>query len=183
MVLAFAGDSTMTRRVLLERATVLQSTQAVGLQAHGRDQLLNVTRRLITQLRRWRFSQVFLPVRLFISHFSGIRYGKSGVSHHSYPLPIQAATETFRPSPSRSTCIDAEPAGHRANPRLSGMASYRCATLAVILLLSGCGDGVTPEQWASSVCGSLGTWQAKVADLTAKSQLSMTAAKTPPQAR
>jgi hypothetical protein len=59
------------------------------------------------------------------------------------------------------------------------------ASAAVLLcVLAGCGeDGVEPKQWAKTVCGALNPWRTEIADLTAKAQEQLEAARTPAQTK
>ncbi|WP_432833941.1 hypothetical protein [Dactylosporangium sp. CA-092794] len=64
----------------------------------------------------------------------------------------------------------------------------RAARLLVAALLccaaAGCGgDGVEPRQWARSVCTALTPWRAEIADLTAKAQQQLQAARTPAETK
>jgi hypothetical protein len=45
------------------------------------------------------------------------------------------------------------------------------------------GGGVPPNDWAANVCGTLGPWRARIADLNGQAQQRLAAAKTPEQTR
>lgn len=51
------------------------------------------------------------------------------------------------------------------------------------LVLSACGDGLTPGAWAAAVCQALGPWRTDISSLTERAQQQMAAATTPAQAK
>lgn len=63
-------------------------------------------------------------------------------------------------------------------------AVVRLAVVAAVCVTAGasvaaCGDDtVSPKTWVAAVCGSLGPWRARIADLNASAQTAMTSAKT-----
>ncbi|MFG2038980.1 hypothetical protein [Dactylosporangium sp. NPDC048998] len=63
------------------------------------------------------------------------------------------------------------------------MRAARLLAAAVLLcVVAGCGgDGIEPKRWAKSVCTALAPWRTEIADLTAKAQQQLQAAKTPAQ--
>ncbi|WP_432983809.1 hypothetical protein [Dactylosporangium sp. CA-233914] len=54
------------------------------------------------------------------------------------------------------------------------------AAVTVAALAAACSqDGVEPKRWAKTVCAALTPWRAEIADLTAKAQQQLQAARTP----
>ena len=56
-------------------------------------------------------------------------------------------------------------------------------SLSVMVTLTACGSGPTPESWAGEVCGALTPWRAQIAELNVDAQEQMSAAGTPAQAQ
>lgn len=57
------------------------------------------------------------------------------------------------------------------------------AVVAVLLLLAGCGGGVSATDWAGRVCAAVKPWRTQIAELNAKAQQQMATATTPGQTR
>jgi hypothetical protein len=71
----------------------------------------------------------------------------------------------------------------RAVPPAVVTASVTALVVASVAAAAGCGSGVAPRAWATSVCGALSPWRSQISTLTGQVQQQMTGATTPPQAR
>jgi hypothetical protein len=62
-------------------------------------------------------------------------------------------------------------------------AAAAVVALVAVLLVAGCGSGVSATEWAGRVCAAVEPWRATIADLNAKTQRQMASATTPTETR
>ncbi len=76
-------------------------------------------------------------------------------------------------------------AGHRLDGVIPGRTEVgrSVAALAAAVILSGCGAGRPPEEWARQVCDALVPWRTEISTLNASVQQRMATAGTPVEAR
>jgi hypothetical protein len=67
--------------------------------------------------------------------------------------------------------------------RRAARAGRGAALLLVTVLLTGCGSGPTPQEWAGQVCDALTPFRARIADLNAQAQQRIAATSTPSETR